>query len=439
MLDPRWYQDEAVDAALKHDGFGLFLEQRTGKTPIACRIVERRQPDVLLVACPKGAIDTWESHLAQYDIHAETQIMTLESVATKRNRRRLKRWLQKARTAMIIVDESHRIKDRRSKVSRSLRSLAQFANWRLALTGTPLEGKIWDAWAQYDFIDPGVFGPWKDFKSRYLIYGGYMGFKIIGTRNPAKFQSKFHSRFFRVLLEDVKPEKTDIAPPHKVEFELVASSPMYNQMHSKFMVELDRMGTYRRVRELDPETGEFKFVRRRRRVIAPRVITQAMKLHQISGGFVLDEQHRVHHFGDEKLEQCGALLCALGDVPTVIIVRFLPELYRIAALARALGRQVTLISGSHKWIPGTPFDVAVVQIRSGISIDLSRAEELIFYSWNYSYLDYDQAKFRIRSFMSKRARYHYLVARDTIDEQLYQVVTKKLSFTTLIMNQYRRK
>lgn len=432
-IELRPYQVEAKHAALailtrpEGGGFCLFMEQRTGKTPTACALIQELNPTTLLIACPSIAVDVWEKHLLQYGLYEgrEVKIVTFESS------RSLRKWLKRWEPEMVIIDESHRIKSakrRGSQQGRALRAIGRTSRWRLALTGTPLEGKIWDAWAQFDFIDPSIFGTWGEFKERYLVYGGFKGKQIVGTQNEEEFQAKFQSRFYRVLLEDVKEVKTDIAPPQLVRFDLVESRAAYDAMDKKFVVDLGP----RYVKVL--ENG--RFVQRKKRIVAPRVITQVMKLHQLSGGFILDDGGTVHRFGDEKLAHTGALLKRLGNVPTVVFVRFIPELYRIATLVRAMGRTVSLLSGSHKFKEFTT-DVIVVQIRSGISIDLSRAEEVIFHSWGHSFLDYDQAKFRIRSFTSARARYHYLIANGTVDEQLFEAVTRKMSVVSLFLDKAR--
>jgi hypothetical protein len=431
MIELRPYQVEATRRALTYlsrpqgGGFCLFMEQRTGKTPTACALVEKLEPQRVLIACPVVAVGVWEEHLERYGLREgrEVRIVNLEAVWSQR--RRLRKWCPD----FVIVDESHRIKSRKSKQSRALRKIGETATWRLALTGTPLEGKIWDAWAQYDFIDPSVFGLWSDFEAQYLVYGGFKNKKIVGTRNEDDFQLRFRSRFHRVLLEDVKEVKTDIAPPQLVMFDLVESRPAYDSMLNQFLVDLKPKYVRMKVKG--------RFIQRKRRIIAPRVITQIMKLHQLSGGFILDGEKRVHRFGDEKLTYAGALMAELGRVPIVIFVRFIPELHRVAALVRAMGRTVSLVSGDHGFLKFTT-DVIVVQIHSGVSIDLSRAEEVIFYSWGHSFLDYDQAKFRVRSYTSIRARYHYLIARNTIDEDLFDVVMKKASVVSVVLNKYRR-
>lgn len=442
-IEDRSYQDDAVALALASieecGGFALFAEQRTGKTVISCRVVKKVAPERLLIVCPKIAIPVWEAHLAQFDITpgCDVRILTWEGLWTER--RKLKRW----DADMVIADELHRAKGRHSKQGRSLRILSKKARARLGLTGTPQESGLEDYWAQMFFVDAALFGSrWGDFEDRYCEMGGFRGLKIIGYKNEDEFRRKLATRFFRVLLEEVKSVKTDIAPPHVVRFDLEESASAYVSMRDRFVVELkDSMKQkFKRVLERDPETGHKRFIlRKRARVVAPRAITQAMKLHQLTGGFVKDEDGTTHRIGFEKLTQWGALVLALGNVPIVTFVRHLPELHLAACLGRRLGREVTLISGKHHgYISGDPFDLAVVQIRSAISIDLSHAEEAILYSWNYSLLDYDQAKFRIRSYHSTRARYHYLIANGTVDEDLFQVVTNKLDFAKTIIDKYRR-
>jgi len=440
LFEDRGYQDEAIEravASLKaNGGYALFMEQRTGKTLPACRIVLRIKPQRLLIVCPKIAErDIWQKAVAdhQLDKGREVEIISMDTIRNKKERRRLKkRW----QPDFVVADELHNFKDRNSKRSRALRSIARKARYRLGLTGTPQESGLEDYWAQFDFVDPKLFGDWDDFKARYLRMGGWFSKKVIGYRNADRFSKLLRTRSFRVLLEDVKPVKTKIEKDNLIRFDLRESRSIYNKMEKEFIAELNKKV---RVKKLQAD-GSYEFVWEKKKVVATRVITQAMKLHQITSGFIFDEDSVVHRFGDEKLEQAGALLLELHDRPVVFFVRFLPELYRLGRLARRLGRKVTYISGSHKdYVSGTPFDVAIVQIRSGVAIDLAYAEEAVMYSWTHSHLTHDQARFRIRSYHGIRARYHYLIARGTIDEQLRTTVVDKVSFASLVLDTYRRK
>lgn len=438
-FERRGYQDEAVELAVaaleEHGGYALFMEQRTGKTYPASKVVKRIKPKRLLIVSPKIAVrDIWEKSVAEHQLDdgCEVRIFSMDSLRSRGERRRLKKW----NPDFVLVDELHNFKDRKSKRSRALRAIARKARYRLGLTGTPQESGLEDYWAQFDFIDPLLFGDWDSFKETYLRMGGYFSKEVIGYKQEHKFRKLLATRSFRVLLEDVKPKRTKIDPDNVIRFDLHESRPIYNKMEKEFIAELNKMV---RVKKLQAD-GSHTFVLEKKKVVATRVITQAMKLHQITSGFIFDEDKVVHRFGDEKLEQAGLLLLELHDRPVVFFVRFLPELYRLGALCKKLGRKVTYISGKHKgYVSGTPFDVAIVQIRSGVAIDLAHAEEAVMYSWTHSHLTHDQARFRIRSYHGVRARYHYLVARRTIDEELRSVVVDKGSFASLMMDTYRRK
>jgi len=68
--------------------------------------------------------------------------------------------------AGIILDEAQNIKNPQTKQSRAVRSLP--ADWRLVLTGTPVENHVGDLWTLMDFLNPGLLGNQNQFKLRYL-------------------------------------------------------------------------------------------------------------------------------------------------------------------------------------------------------------------------------------------------------------------------------
>lgn len=402
----------AVEAAMSHEGLLLACQMRTGKTLMAIEIVRRRQPQSLLIVCPKIAINAvWKPAIESLgDLVPEVYVENYEAIST----RSMRRWWQRRPPEFIIADESHMIKNPNSLRSRALRGIARRGTtYCLALTGTPLEGGIEDAWAQFDLIDPTIFGSWQDFKERYIIYGGYKQHQIIGYRNRDEFTEKFNSRMFRVLLEEVKEEPTRIRKV-RIRFPLGPHSRLiYDQMLNDFVVNLN--------------SGP---------IVAPRVITQVMKLHQITGGHIKDELGVDHPVGNEKLGALRELLKRLSP-PMVIFVRFLWELETISLMLLSMGLTVTKVSG-HNPFMGFHSDVLVIQIRSGLAIDLSRAETAIFYSFDHSYLTYEQSLFRIRSYTSDRVSYYFLLAENTIDEDIYEAIQGKRSLSSVICDKYRK-
>jgi SNF2 family DNA or RNA helicase len=66
----------------------------------------------------------------------------------------------------LILDEAQNIKNAETMQSRAVRSLA--ADYRIALTGTPVENNVGDLWAIMDFLNPGLLGNAAAFRRNFL-------------------------------------------------------------------------------------------------------------------------------------------------------------------------------------------------------------------------------------------------------------------------------
>lgn len=68
----------------------------------------------------------------------------------------------------MVIDEAHRIKNEKSKLSEILREF-KTAN-RLLLTGTPLQNNLHELWALLNFLLPDVFNSSEDFDAWFNTY-----------------------------------------------------------------------------------------------------------------------------------------------------------------------------------------------------------------------------------------------------------------------------
>ena len=66
----------------------------------------------------------------------------------------------------VILDEAQNIKNHLSQQARAARSLE--ADYRVALTGTPVENHVGDLWAIMQFLNPGLLGTQTQFKRSYF-------------------------------------------------------------------------------------------------------------------------------------------------------------------------------------------------------------------------------------------------------------------------------
>ncbi len=71
------------------------------------------------------------------------------------------------RFASLVLDEAQAIKNAQSQRSAAVRQLD--AEWRLALSGTPVENHLGELWALFAAIAPGLLGSWTTFRERFVI------------------------------------------------------------------------------------------------------------------------------------------------------------------------------------------------------------------------------------------------------------------------------
>jgi len=67
----------------------------------------------------------------------------------------------------LVLDEAQAVKNSRSKTAIAAKSIP--AQWKLALTGTPMENHLGELWSIFHVVAPGVFGGWENFRKRYAL------------------------------------------------------------------------------------------------------------------------------------------------------------------------------------------------------------------------------------------------------------------------------
>ena len=127
-----------------------------------------------LVVCPRSVIHNWAKEierfrpdLAQNLYHGPGRAVsdadvTLTTYATLRNDIDI---LADIEWDGVIIDEAQAIKNPDSQVARAVYRLR--ADFRLSLSGTPIENRLDELWSQMHFTNPGLFGGRRDFADRY--------------------------------------------------------------------------------------------------------------------------------------------------------------------------------------------------------------------------------------------------------------------------------
>lgn len=416
MVELRNYQVLAKNQALASlrtcGGYGLFMEQRTGKTLTSLWTMKELEVKNLLVICPKRAIPVWHKEIKNVpDFKVKLTVLNFEQV-----------WRQidaliKAKFDGLIIDESHRIKERGSKQSKACWKLGRHIPYRLILTGTPQGNGVEDLFSQFKVVDPKIWPTWGEFERRYLVLerldlpGRPMFTRIVGYQNLHEIEQVLLKYSYRITRAEIEKP----APIRIKKYYLKFSET--SQIHYR---ELEK-------RLITLVQGQ--------EVTVPLVLTQSLRLHQLCGGFLTSDEGEIHQVGTEKLDQLKSLLTP--DKNWVVVARYLAEIDSIKELGKSLGMSTQEISGRQQYDPNLRPQLTVLQPQSGLAIDLSYASDLIIFSQDYSYLNHAQFKDRIVKLGGKAPTYHYLLVKGSMDEIIYETVVEKKKLSDQILSIYK--
>ncbi|MEM6980813.1 MAG: DEAD/DEAH box helicase, partial [Planctomycetota bacterium] len=65
----------------------------------------------------------------------------------------------------LVLDEAQFIKNSQTKTAKAIREIQ--ADWRLGLSGTPLENHLGELWSLFRTLSPGLLGSWQRFRTRF--------------------------------------------------------------------------------------------------------------------------------------------------------------------------------------------------------------------------------------------------------------------------------
>ncbi|KAK6130303.1 hypothetical protein DH2020_035948 [Rehmannia glutinosa] len=120
----------------------------------------------------------------------------------------------------IIIDEAHRIKNENSLLSKTMRLYN--TNYRLLITGTPLQNNLHELWALLNFLLPEIFSSAETFDE---------WFQISGENDQQEVVQQLHKVLRPFLLRRLKSDVEKGLPPKKETILKVGMSQMQKQYY----------------------------------------------------------------------------------------------------------------------------------------------------------------------------------------------------------------
>ncbi len=136
----------------------------------------------------------------------------------------------------LILDEAQNIKNSNSKTAAQIRTFE--AEWKIALTGTPMENHLGELWSIFHTVAPGVLGAWEQFRRRFAAPIEKDG-KSDRRQALAQVIAPFILRRSKSEVLKELPERTET----NLMVDLSAEERMrYDQMRIAAVSELDQIG-----------------------------------------------------------------------------------------------------------------------------------------------------------------------------------------------------
>ena len=460
---PYAHQLTALEKSWDKEEYAYFMEMGTGKSKVLVdnigMLYDAGKINAALIIAPKGVYRNWFSqeipiHLAShiqhktvlwtastskakdkeyqqlfesdYDLHI--LVMNVEAFSTKKGLEFAAKFLRSHKTLMAI-DESTTIKTPTAKRTKSITALGPLAKYRRILTGSPVTKSPLDLYSQCKFLHEDLLGfqSFYSFRNRYAHmvtrnFGGRQ-VQIVGSYKRLDELSDSLKNFsYRVLKEDCLdlPEKIYTRRIVELTEEQIKK---YNTMKTAALAEFNGKIT-----------------------TAPNVLTQLMRLHQITCGHLKLDDGEIVELKNNRLNE---LLDVLEEVEGKAII-WANYIYDIEHIVKEIQKKYGsdsvvqyygAIEAEKRQKNIKAFQDPNSNVRffvgnpqtGGYGITLTAANTVIYYSNGYDLEKRLQSEDRAHRIGQKKSvTYIDLLAEETIDEKIVKALRNKMNIATKI-------
>jgi len=463
---PYAHQLTALEKSWDKTEYGYFMEMGTGKSKVLvdnmAMLYDKGKINGAVIVAPKGVYRNWYSqeipnHLSshiqpkmvlwtaltskkkdkEYQTLFETGhdlhilIINVEALSTKKGLDFAAKFMRCHKT-MLAIDESTTIKNPNAKRTKSILALGKEATYRRILTGSPVTKSPLDLYTQCGFLNSYLLGydSFYAFRNRYanMIDRNFGGRRVqlIGSyKRLDELADKLKSFSYRVLKDDCLdlPDKVYI----RREVDLTdEQSKAYSTMKSAALASLKgKMAT------------------------APHVLTQMMRLHQITCGHLRNDDGTITEIKNNRLKELVELLDEV-EGKVIIWANYVYDIENIVKVitdefgADSIVQYYGAISSEQRQQNIEKFQDPNSKARffignpqtGGYGITLTCANTVVYYSNGYDLEKRLQSEDRAhRIGQNKSVTYVDFIAPKTVDEKIVKALRSKMNIANTIMDE----
>mgnify|MGYP003112772308 FL=1 len=462
---PYAHQLTALEKSWNKENFAYFMEMGTGKTKVLidnlAMLYDKGKIDGALIIAPKGVVKTWyeqelPTHLPNhienvtvlwqsnitktqqekletlFEIETALHIlvMNVEALSTDKGVKFASKFINSHKT-MMAIDESTTIKTPTARRTKNIIGLGKHAKYKRIMTGSPITKNPLDLYTQCEFLDPWLL----DFTSYYAFRNRYAEMKTMHLRgrsiqvvsefkNLGELSETVKNFSYRVLKEDC----LDLPPKNFIKRHITltpAQKKIYEQMKKAAMAVLNGKVT-----------------------TTMTVLTQLMRLHQITCGHFTADDGSVQEVESNRLNELmsileetegKAIIWANYQRDVAQIIEHIEKKYGKGSIVDYYGltpqedRQDNIRKFQNdsncRFLIGTPQT-------GGYGITLTQANTVIYYSNGYDLEKRLQSEDRAhRIGQKKTVTYVDLICEDTVDEKIVKALRDKINIASEVMGE----
>lgn len=427
---PYSYQEYALKFILNSKAAGIFLDCGLGKTVITLTAIAELMHNrfeiskALVIAPLRVAENVWDVEAKKWDHLKHLRVAKVLGSEKKRiqalasnadiyviNRENTK-WLVDYYKKdwpfdMLVLDELSSFKSHRAKRFKALRKVRPLCKRVVGLTGTPAPNGLIDLWAQVYLLDSGqrLGKTISGYRERYFLPDKRNQHVIFSYKPREGAEEAIYKKLSDICIS--MKNRDYLTLPERMDNILGINLPpkvleQYRQLERDLLLPL-----------LEGD------------IVAGSAAVLTNKLLQITGGAVYDEEKKVQILHDEKLKALEDLVEATNGKPVLVYYNYRHELERIQK--QFLCRVLDTAKDMEDWNKGEIPVMLAHPASAGHGLNLQNGgSTIIWFGLPWSLELYQQANARIhRQGQKNTVVVHHLVAKETIDEDVMQVLAKK--------------
>lgn len=391
------HQQKGKELLLKNKKYCLFFEVGTGKTFTALSALCELPACKVLIVAPKRVLENVWKKDTNYDLSKyDVTYLNYEKIARDKD-------FIKNTYDVVILDEVHKLKGKTTKTSRKFRTINAKAQYVWGLTGTPVANNYADVFNIFRNMNIGEFDmSYDEFVCRYyytkqLKSGTGFSFEILLSPKPFMVDELME----RVGKHSMVKEAKDCIDLPEKRTDVVYIDGMISEK-------------YRELKDGILRTNEYE------KTMIP--LETLNKLHQASNGFFYDDYKNVHKICEnKKLKELNDILEDMLEETerAIVVFQYQQDLEELKTL-------------KYDWTTDpTEFpkkQLLFIQYGQSEGLNLQYCNQMIFYSYDYSFLNYEQMTGRIyRNGQKNNVVYTILISKGTIEEKIWWAIKNKKS------------